>query len=161
MQVMVLAVQNSVQFKELGVATSSAAFFRSIGGSVGVAVFGTIFANRLAASLPISLRRSGSGATHFTPQQIQQFPLVIQHHIVDAFAHALHIVFLSAVPFAAAGLVLALLLKEVPLRVTTGRGATQDAAESAGVPESAEVVDEDFNARAQQLLSEENPATTR
>jgi hypothetical protein len=143
------------------VATSSAAFFRSIGGSVGVAVFGTIFANRLAAALPASIRRSGGDATHFTPEQIRAFPVAIQHHIVDAFAHALHIVFLAAVPFAAAGLVLALLLKEVPLRVTTGRGAAQDAAESAAVPESAEVVDEDFNARAQQLLSEEKPATTR
>src|SRR4051794_36266172 len=161
MQVMVLAVQNSVKFNELGVATSSAAFFRSIGGSVGVAVFGTIFANRLAAALPASIRRAGGDATHFTPQQILSFPVAVQHHIIDAFAHSLHLVFLAAVPFAAAGLLLALLLKEVPLRVTTGRGAAQDAVESAGVPESAEVVDEDFNARAEQLLSEENPAASR
>ena len=143
MQVMVLSVQNSVPFKDLGTATSSAAFFRSIGGSVGVAVFGTIFANRLTASLPAAMRVSGKASTHFTPEQFAAFKRSQPTLYVDylhAFGHALHIVFLSAVPFAAAGVLLALALREVPLRVTSGRGAGMDAAESQAMLEAAETV---------------------
>jgi EmrB/QacA subfamily drug resistance transporter len=143
MQVMVLAVQNSVPFKDLGTATSSAAFFRSIGGSIGVAVFGTIFANRLTASLPDAVRSSGAAAAHFTPKQFAAFKHAqpaLYNDYLHAFGHALHIVFLAAVPFAAAGILLALLLREVPLRLTSGRGAGMDAAESQAMPEAAETV---------------------
>ncbi|MDQ1698016.1 MAG: hypothetical protein QOJ03_3369, partial [Frankiaceae bacterium] len=133
MQVMVLSVQNSVTFKELGTATSAATFFRSIGGSVGVAVFGTIFANRFAAALPSQLRQAGKASTHFTPAQLKALkhtdPTAYAQYL-HAFGHALHIVFLAAVPFAALGIVLALMLREVPLRRTTGRGAGMDAAGS-------------------------------
>ncbi len=59
---------------------------------------------------------------------------------LHAFDHALHVVFLAAVPFAALGIVLALMLREVPLRRTTGRGAGLDAAESQAMPEAAESV---------------------
>src|SRR4029077_3493411 len=123
MQVLILSVQNSVPFRELGTATSSVTFFRSIGGSVGVAVFGTIYANRLTAALPPGLRAAGHASTHFTPAQLAALPPAIHNAFVHAFAHALQIVFLSAVPFAAIGIVLALKLREVPLRLTTGRGA--------------------------------------
>jgi EmrB/QacA subfamily drug resistance transporter len=143
MQVMVLSVQNSVPFKELGTATSAATFFRSIGGSVGVAVFGTIFANRLIADLPATMRAAGSASTHFTPAQLR----ALQHSHPDlyagylhAFGHALHVVFLSAVPIAALGVLLALLLREVPLRPTAHRSVGQDAAESQAMVESAENV---------------------
>jgi EmrB/QacA subfamily drug resistance transporter len=150
MQVMVLAVQNSVRFEQIGTATSSAAFFRSIGGSVGVAVFGTIYANQLAAALPRTMRAAGSAAAHFTPAQLKSFPPAVQATYLHAFSHALHIVFLGAVPFAAIGIVLALLLKEVPLRTTTGRSAGMDAAESMAMIEVAESV-----------TPEETPAAAR
>ncbi|HEU5034289.1 MAG TPA: MDR family MFS transporter [Mycobacteriales bacterium] len=143
MQVMVLAVQNAVEYKDLGAATSAATFFRSIGGSVGVAVFGAIFANRLAASLSPQLRASGKGAARLTPEQLNglahSHPALYADYL-HAFAHALHIVFLSAVPFAALGIVMALLLREVPLRVTAHRGVGADAAESQAIVEHAETV---------------------
>jgi len=141
MQVMILAVQNSVEYKELGTATSAVTFFRSIGGSVGVAIFGTIFANRLAASLPHALQANASAASHLTPAQLHALPASVQAGFTHAFAHSLHLVFLSAVPFAAVGIVLALMLREVPLRATTGRTASNAgiaAAESQAMPESAE-----------------------
>src|SRR2546421_12718533 len=93
MQVLVLAVQNSVPYSDLGVATSAATFFRSIGGSLGVAVFGSIFANPLAAALKTGgapLRQLSRSATHKTPAPLQglekagpamvrQFPDGLQH----------------------------------------------------------------------------------
>ncbi len=125
MQVMVLAVQNAVPFRDLGTATSAATFFRSIGGSVGLAVFGAIFTNRLAASLPAAPRTGGGASTHFTPEQLK----ALQHtdpaayaSYLHAFAHSLHVVFLAAVPFSASGILLALLLREVPLKVTAHAG---------------------------------------
>ena len=58
MQVLVLAVQNAVPYEQLGVATSSATLFRSIGGSLGTSILGAIFANRLATELATSCRRA-------------------------------------------------------------------------------------------------------
>jgi EmrB/QacA subfamily drug resistance transporter len=157
MQVMVLSVQNSVPYRDLGTATSSAAFFRSIGGSVGVAVFGTIFANRLTAALPEAVRGSGKVSAHFTPEQFAAFkrtqPALYDAYL-HAFGHALHIVFLAAVPFAAAGIILALLLREVPLRVTAARSAGLDAAEGQAMPSAAETT-------AEGIRAEESPAATR
>jgi MFS family permease len=143
MQVMVLSVQNSVPFKDLGTATSAATFFRSIGGSIGVAVFGTIFANRLIASLPPAMRLKGSASTHFTPEQLAALHNSnpgLYHGYLHAFGHALHLVFLSAVPIAALGIVLALMLREVPLRRTAHRGAGMEAADTQSMPEAAENV---------------------
>ena len=151
MQVIILAVQNSVEVKEIGTATSAATFFRSIGGSVGVAVFGTIFANRLTAALPEPLRAAGRASTHFTPEQLAAFkssqPAVYADYL-HAFDSALHIVFLSAVPFAAMAILLALLLREVPLRATAGRGAGMDVAESQAILETPETISEGRRATA-------------
>jgi EmrB/QacA subfamily drug resistance transporter len=149
MQVMVLAVQNSVPFRDLGTATSAATFFRSIGGSVGVAVFGTIYANRLAASLPDNLRHQGGATAHFTPEALKRLaaeqPKVFAEYL-HAFDHALHVVFLSAVPFAAVGIVLALLLREVPLRNVPHRNAGMEAADSQAMPQTAENADAEAEA---------------
>jgi EmrB/QacA subfamily drug resistance transporter len=143
MQVLVLSVQNAVDYKDLGVATSAATFFRSIGGSIGVAVFGEIFANRLAASLPAAMRRAGAAQVHLTPKQLgalaHQHPAQFNFYL-HAFAHALHVVFLASVPFGLLGFALALTLREVPLRRTTGRGAGMAAADAQAMPEAAETV---------------------
>jgi len=145
MQVLVLSVQNSVDYRDLGVATSAATFFRSIGGSLGVAVFGEIFASRFAAALPAELRNSpqlaGGGGMHLTPAQLKQMKHVAPvqfDQLMHALNHALHIVFMASVPFAAVCIVLALLLREVPLRRTTGRGPAMDAAESQAMQEAPE-----------------------
>ncbi|HET6910613.1 MAG TPA: MDR family MFS transporter [Mycobacteriales bacterium] len=144
MQVLVLSVQNSVDYKDLGVATSAATFFRSIGGSLGVAVFGEIFANRLAAALPAQLRAAqahSGGVQSLTPAQLKEMKRIAPvqfEQLLHAFNHALHIVFIAGVPFAAFAVICALMLREVPLRRTTGRGPGVDAAESQAMQEAPE-----------------------
>jgi EmrB/QacA subfamily drug resistance transporter len=94
-QVLVIAIQNAVDRSDLGIATASANLFRSLGGSVGVAVFGAIFASRM-------------GTTGVDATRLSATP--------DAVAEALHPVFLVAAPVAALGLLVVLLLREMPLR---------------------------------------------
>jgi len=128
MQVIVLVVQNDVRPQDIGVATSTATFFRSVGGAFGVAIFGTIFATRLAGQLsrlpPSVTSRLGSGV-HLNPAQAKQLPPKVHADFLQAFAHALHGVFLWGVALAAIPFVLSWLLKEVPLRTTVGRRPAQ------------------------------------
>jgi EmrB/QacA subfamily drug resistance transporter len=126
MQVLVLVAQNDARPQEIGVATSTATFFRSVGGSFGVAIFGTIFASRLGgepAKLPHSVTaRLGSGV-HLNPQQAKQLPAAVHADFLQAFAHALHGVFLFGMVLAVVPFLLSWLLKEVPLRTTLARTA--------------------------------------
>jgi EmrB/QacA subfamily drug resistance transporter len=142
MQVLVVAVQNAVPYDQLGTATSSATFFRSIGGAFGVALFGAIFNNRLFAELPKflpeSVLRHLSGQNiSSNPAQIDSFAPPIRHGYVQAFSHSLQTVFLIGVPFGVAAFALTWLLKEVPLRdkafveVKIPTEATPDAAAAA------------------------------
>ncbi len=123
MQVLVLAVQNAVDYRNLGAATSGTTFFRSVGGSFGVALFGAILNNRLAVDLarylPAGALPAGvAGGGHITPAQLQQLPPAARSGLVQAYAHSLQTVFLAAVPFALAAFAVALFLPEVPLRRT-------------------------------------------
>ena len=92
MQVLVLVVQNDARPQNIGVATSTATFFRSVGGSFGVAIFGTIFASRLADELAqLAARvtaRLGSGV-HLSPEQANQLPPLVHDDFLHAFANAL------------------------------------------------------------------------
>jgi EmrB/QacA subfamily drug resistance transporter len=121
MQVLVLVVQNDVRPQDIGVATSTATFFRSVGGSFGVAIFGAVFATRLndqLALLPPSVTaRLGSGV-HLNPEQAKQLPAAVHADFLQAFAHALHGVFLWGTALALVPFALSWLLKEVPLRTT-------------------------------------------
>jgi EmrB/QacA subfamily drug resistance transporter len=121
MQVLIVVVQNDARPQEIGVATSTATFFRSVGGSFGVAIFGTIFATRLSgrlAHLPRSVTdRLGSGV-HLSPEQARHLPPAIHTDFLQAFAHALHGVFLFGMGLAIVPFLLSWLLKEVPLRTT-------------------------------------------
>jgi EmrB/QacA subfamily drug resistance transporter len=144
MQVLVLAVQNSVKYSDLGAATSLATFARSIGGSIGVAVFGTVFNNRLATNLPKHLPASALKALHGTnvaanPAQVKQLPPLVREGLRVAFSDSLHVVFLSAVPFALVAFGLTWLLREVPLRKTTGGDRSAQRADEI-MPTSAETV---------------------
>jgi EmrB/QacA subfamily drug resistance transporter len=121
MQVLVVAVQNSVPYSQLGVATSTATFFRTIGGCFGVSLLGAVFDNRLisalkvhAAGLPTSLLQGSSIAAN--PAQINQLPGPEKLLFITSFSHALQGVFLFAVPFAVFGFILSLIMKEIPLR---------------------------------------------
>ena len=121
MQVLVLVVQNDVGREDIGVATSTATFFRSVGGSFGVAIFGAIFASRLAMSSRTCRRassRSLGGGVHITPAQAKRLTPAVHAQFLHAFAHALHGVFLFGMAVAIVPFVLSWLLKEVPLRTT-------------------------------------------
>ena len=96
MQVLVLAVQNSVEHRFMGVATSGAILFRQIGGSIGVALFGAIFANRLHANLAERLPGRARFRDAPTPAAIRHLPAAIHDAYVTAFADSLRPVFLVA-----------------------------------------------------------------
>jgi predicted MFS family arabinose efflux permease len=130
MQVLVLVVQNDARPSEIGVATSTATFFRSVGGSIGLAIFGAIFASRLAAQLkhlPAGAASRLSGGVHLTPEQARHLPPAVHAEFLRSFAHALHGVFLWGMLLAIVPFVLSWLLEEVPLR-TTLEGPTDLAA---------------------------------
>jgi EmrB/QacA subfamily drug resistance transporter len=140
LQVLVLVVQNDARPQDIGVATSTATFFRSVGGSFGVAIFGTIFASRLAhqlARLPHNVTaRLGSGV-HLNPAQARHLPPEVHMQFLHAFATALHGVFLFGMGLAVVPFVLAWFLKEVPLRTTLAPAAevAVEEAPAAGTPE--------------------------
>jgi len=144
MQVLVLAVQNSVERRHMGVATSSASFFRSMGSSFGVAIFGAIFSTQLSTNLrkdlpPAALHGGlNPGSLQANPAFLSALPPALHSGIVQAFADSLHVVFLAAVPFTAVAFLLTLWLREIPLRRTlpSGRGA----AETLGMDEASETV---------------------
>ncbi|MFI5469972.1 DHA2 family efflux MFS transporter permease subunit [Streptomyces cacaoi] len=122
MQVLVLIVQNAVAYEDLGVATSGATFFRSIGASFGVAIFGTIFSGRLGdklsdAFLGVQLPSGVSvDGLESDPRGIAELPSTLRPQALDAYASAITDVFLYAAPVALVGFVLAWFLKEDPLR---------------------------------------------
>lgn len=134
MQVLVLVVQNTVDFADLGVATSGVTFFRTIGSSFGAAIFGSMFANFLDARLPAALANGHAPHEAATsPQALHQLPHDVAAPIIGAYSDALSQVFLLAAPIAVVGFVLALFLKQVPLRDTAASGST-DLGEGFGMP---------------------------
>jgi EmrB/QacA subfamily drug resistance transporter len=136
MQTYTLAVQNAVPRTELGTATASTQFFRSMGGAFGVAVLGSILINRLATELA---SRLGSAAGRIDPESLLQPGRHIPAHVLEAvrsgLAASLHTVFLAGLPVMALALACAFLLKEVPLRsvsyVSAGSGQTAPAGDGA------------------------------
>jgi len=137
MQVLVLAVQNSVNPRELGAATSASTFFRSIGGSFGTAVFGAVLAGRLASELaralpPALLSHVGTGSVTNSLVSIASLPAGAQALVHEAFSNAIDATFMLAVPVMAIGFFLSLFLKEVPLR--KGPSLEESLADDAAVP---------------------------
>lgn len=126
MQVLVLAVQNAVEYKDLGVATSGATFFRSMGGAAGVAVFGALLSHRLLDTIPAALTNAGvpperlaavgGRATSGTPAEIAMLPEPVHIAVITGFAEAMQTAFLAAVPFALIGFLVVLFLREITLR---------------------------------------------
>ncbi len=121
MQVMTLAIQNSVDRREMGTATSTVTFFRSVGSSFGGAIFGTILANRLTYHL---LQLSPGSSTdsikniQTSGAQVHNLPPEAAHNILQAFVLSFHDMFLVAIPIALLAFVVSLFLKEAPLRST-------------------------------------------
>ena len=121
MQVLVLAAQNAVPYKMLGVATSGSTLFRQIGGAIGVSIFGAIFANRLATELAERVPRGVHIPAAANPAIVHHLPEAIRQPYIESFTAALTPIFLAAAGFAIAAFLLTWLLREVPLRAT-GRG---------------------------------------
>jgi EmrB/QacA subfamily drug resistance transporter len=126
MQVLTIIVQNTVEYRDLGVATSGVTFFRTMGSSFGAAVFGTIYANHLAPNLAGAILRTGTDPTQVTtPSAVQALPPVQHAAVVAAYADTLQTVFASAIPVAVIAFVVALFLKQVPMRGLTRPGASE------------------------------------
>jgi len=148
MQTIVIALQNSVDFQDMGIATSSNTFFRSLGGAFGTAIFGTIFSNRVAYYLQDNIAALQStdpqSLTGFDPAKLREIttntsvistlPPVIRETVLHSFAQTFHMVFLAAAPVTFIGFVLAFFLKEKPLQSSTAHHAakTEAAGEAVG-----------------------------
>ena len=120
MQVLVIIVQNAVPHGELGVATSGATFFRSIGGSFGTAIFGAIFANVLVGNLAKHLHGvhlpAGFSSADATPALLSHLPAAVHAAFVSGYAESIQTVFMVAVPIAALAFGASWLIPQVELR---------------------------------------------
>jgi len=130
MQTIIIAVQNAVDFKDMGIATSSNTFFRSLGAVFGTALFGSILTNRvqhylqsnfaeLVKSDPAAVNGFDIGKLESISSNtaiLQTLSPVLQNTALDAFVSSFHIVFYAAAPITALGILLALGLRELPLR---------------------------------------------
>ncbi len=144
MQTIVIALQNSVEFKDMGVATSSNTFFRSLGSVFGTALFGAVLSNRLGHYLIVgrdelaavdpgvasALDDKAIDAITQNTGVIAQLPPQAQNAALDAFVNSFHVVFLVSAPVVAIGFFLALFLRETPLRTSEDYAAARN--ESAG-----------------------------
>jgi hypothetical protein len=132
MQITSLIAQNSVDPRDMGVASSSRTFFQQIGGSIGVSLFGVIFARQLASAIAAKLpgaHLSTSGG-QLDPATVNHLPAAVRHAAFFGISHALDSVFLWSVPTAAVIFVLAWLIREIPLR-----GSVEAPGETASQPE--------------------------
>ena len=131
MQNLVLIAQNSVPGKDMGAAISGANYFRQIGASFGIALFGSIFIHRLGneiASVPQGAGSAlGGDINSLSPAMLRGMPAPVQDFVAAAFGHALPPIFLLSVPIVAAALVLCLFIKETPLATTVRREAAEEA----------------------------------
>jgi EmrB/QacA subfamily drug resistance transporter len=152
MQVLVIIVQNGVPHSELGVATSGATFFRSIGGSFGTAIFGAIFSNVLVGNLASHLHGvhlpPGFSPAAITPALLGHLPAVIHEGLVAGYAESIQTVFLVAVPIAALAFLATWLIPQVELKQWAAPAAQNSAAQNsvaqnsgAGAPVTAETLD--------------------
>ena len=135
MQMVSLIAQNSVELKDMGVATSARMFFQQMGGSLGVAAFGAVFASRLNSFMDSATPAGSSGTLHvsgsFDPAQVASLPPAVQQIVFDAVSHGVQAVFWAVLPASILVFLLALFIKEVPLR---GRAAPGE--EAAPAPEA-------------------------
>jgi MFS family permease len=134
MQVMTLAVQNSVAREDMGAATSVVTFFRSMGSSFGTAIFGAILTARLTyylvRYLPANARSHvNTSALQQSTAGLKSLPPSIVHDILEAFSHAFHDVFLWSIPFAVLTFITSFFLREAVLKTSTKETAQGEAFE--------------------------------
>jgi EmrB/QacA subfamily drug resistance transporter len=140
MQVLVLAVQNSVDYVNLGVATSGATLFRSIGGAIGTATFGAIFTHELSTRLADLAGSRGaalaSSGGRLSPDQLNALPAALHSRYLTAFTGSLSTVFLVAAAIAVIAFVLTWFMPERPLRATTAASGVSDGIPAPRAPDS-------------------------
>jgi EmrB/QacA subfamily drug resistance transporter len=139
MQVLVLAAQNAVPYELLGVATSGSTLSRQVGGSIGVSVFGAIFANRLATNLAGALPPGVRPPAAAAPEIVRALPSAVHSAYVGAFAASLRPVFAAAAGISVIAFVLTWFLREVPLRKSA---EAEGVAEHFAMPREAESLPE-------------------
>lgn len=121
LQVLVLAVQNSVEYRDLGIATSSIIFFRSLGGAFGTSILGALLTTRLSSQLPqtawdATARGMEGGLLQASPGELNDLPARLHHAVVDVFADSFHELFLWMLPVVALGFILTISVREIPLK---------------------------------------------
>lgn len=160
MQVLTIAVQNTVDYHELGSATSGVTFFRTLGSSFGTAVFGTLYSNRLDPDLKAALARSPGVPPEAaaSPQALHRLPEAQARPVIDAYADTVNHVFQWVVPVALAGFVVAWFLKEVPLR-DSARAAAGDLGEGFAAPDSTDSDQQLERAVARVMRKAEGPVS--
>ncbi|WP_374026020.1 MDR family MFS transporter [Mycobacterium sp. HNNTM2301] len=150
MQTLVLIVQNTVGFDDLGVATSGVTFFRTIGSSFGAAIFGSLFTNFLHSRIgPAMVASRAPAAAAASPEALHRLPREAAAPIVAAYSESLTHVFGWAVPVALVGFVLALFLRQVPLREM--HDSTIDLGDAFGMP-STETPDQMLENAVERML---------
>ncbi|GAB3406016.1 MDR family MFS transporter [Flindersiella endophytica] len=135
MQLTMLLAQNGAEPRDMGVASSTSTFFRSIGGSFGVSLFGALFASRLndgLAGIPGMDKVEGASSGNLDPAQLAQIPPAIKEPLLTALADATHYVFVWGLPFAVVAFLIGFLIKSVPLRTAAGAAAAPPAAPANG-----------------------------
>jgi MFS family permease len=147
LQVLVVAVQNAVDYRDLGTATAGTTFFRSIGASFGVAIFGAIFSNTLIGNIRRSLGHvripAGLSLTGgVSPAQLKALPPSVRHVLVTGYADSLKTVFLAAVPVALVAFAITWILPELPLRRTTAVPDPADTLAPTAIPHTSSSRDE-------------------
>ena len=140
MQNLVLAVQNSVSLKDIGAASSTVAFFRSLGGTVGVSVLGAVLAHRVTDDITTHLRAAGApaGATSggTSARNLAELPESIQHIVRAAYGDATGHIFLISTGIAVVGVIASVLFRKITLRSTIDLAQTADAAPAEVVAKS-------------------------
>ncbi len=176
MQSLILAVQNAVSVRDLGAGTSSATFFRSLGGSFGVAILGAVLSSRLTselagrlpgalAQLPPEQRAAVSAGGNFSindPAAILALPAPVRAAVQAAFVESLHLVFLTTGLIAIVAVLVTLAMPNHQLRGTGPQGATGGADPIGGkapapggkplTKESKEEAAADMEAKSQTML---------
>ncbi|NIK54761.1 MFS transporter [Kribbella shirazensis] len=148
MQNLVLAVQNTVDVSEVGAASATVTFFRSLGGAVGVSVLGAILATRVTDLITEHLRELGPGAAAAAQGgsgsvlDVNALPGPVQEIVRHAYGDATGRIFVIAAGAAVLSLLAVLFIREAPLRRTVAMGASSEGEEAAGTPERATVPDD-------------------
>ena len=128
-----IASQNAVEFSDLGVATATVLFFRSLGGSFGLAIFGTVLNSTIRSEIPkrIPIEPDNASSIIRSPEQIAALPLASKQAVIDSLAMGVSRIYWLCAATMVIALLLAIILREQPLRLRAGLSDAMEKAESA------------------------------